>query len=219
MKKLNIVSTAFILSTLLTGVAFAEEGTVTKTSVVAKIEALRVQASSTKDVKERIASTTERLKEAKREKSDIEKRIGKKLDEQRTKIAQKFEEALKNLNNLVTRVESRIAKIEAAGGNVTAVKASLDLAKAKVALADADLTTLENMLASSTATSTKKEMRAAVKIQTEKTKKSVEAAHKAIVKVISSLKPGQIRKEAATSTTATTTATTNATSTGTTTHQ
>lgn len=206
-----------LLTVLLSGTASAQDASVS--SITSQIDAIKAQrdiiqknaieerqkmletrASTTENYRERMASTSADLKNKIEEiKSDIEKRIGKKLDEQRTKIAQRFEEAIKNIDGLVSRVESRITKMESAGADVSSLKVSLEAVKANIATAQKNITDLENMLALPIATSSRKTTLANIKVQTEKTKKSVETAHRSLVKVVASLKPGQ-QKVKATST-------------------
>ena len=146
------------------------------------------------NIKRERASTTEDIKNKRQEiKSEIEQRIGKKLDEKRTNIANRFEEAIKNLNNLVTRIETKITKID---GNTTvssSTKVLLETAKTNVILAENELKILENKLAETVATSTKKAYLASIKIQSEKTKETIKTAHESIVDTIESLKPGLLK--------------------------
>lgn len=146
------------------------------------------------NIKKERASTTEDIKNKRQEiKSEIEKRIGKKLDEKRTNIANRFEEAIKNLNNLVTRIETRITKVEGKNTVTTSTKDLLASAKLNIILAENELTILENKLAEPIATSTKKAYLASVKVQSDKTKESIKIAHESIVNTIESLKPGLLK--------------------------
>jgi len=146
------------------------------------------------------ASTTEIIKNKRQEiKSEIEQRIGKKLDEKRTNIANKFEEAIKNLKDLLARVETKITKVESRNPNATSTIGLLVTAKENVTLAETALTTLKNKLAETISTSTKKAYLAGVKSQSDKTKETIKTAHKSIIDIIESLKPGLL-KERATST-------------------
>ena len=183
MKKLLLSSV--LLLALSSGAVFAS--TSASSTVKPGIKVLeRVQ-----NIKDKIASTSERVKNLEKEvKTDIEKRIGKKLDEQRTRIANGFEEAIKNLNKLADKVDALIAKIESRGKDMSASKALLADARTKITVANTELTTLENALAQSTSTSTRKAILKQVKDQSEKTKAAIKAAHKAIVNTITSLKPG-----------------------------
>lgn len=173
-----------------------------RASTTAKMEAGKIMlqaklASSTarfeekkEEIKDRIASTSAFMKERRAEiKSDIEIRIGKKLDEQRTKIAQRFEDAIKNLNSLVTRIDSRLAKMQASGIDITTQSALLDTAKLNITAANTELTTLETMLSQPIATSTRKTTIAAIEAQTKKAKGAAETARKSLLKVIVTLTP------------------------------
>jgi hypothetical protein len=105
--------------------------------------------------------------------------------------------------------------------NVSSSTALLDIAKTKVTLAETELTNLENLLAqdipvTGTSTSKNAERKAILKqinTQSEKTKTAIKAAHKSIVDVIVSLKPGQLKEKKATSTLETNQTSTTSTST------
>ncbi len=179
MKK--IIGTTITLGMLLAGTALANSPT--STLMKAKM------ASSTEIRKEKIEE----------KKSEIEARIGKKLDKERTKIAQRYEEALKNLNKLADKTATLISKFQTQGKNVASSSVLLTDARSKIATADADLTTLENMLASST-TKNRKALMKSTKAQAELTKTDIKKAHEAIIAVIKSLKPGRDEDKNASST-------------------
>lgn len=201
MKKYLISSC--VLSVLLSGVAYAEViPNSTRDEVKQQINQER------EDLKNKISSTSEKIKTLREEiRDEIEIKIGKKLDDQKNKIAKEFEIALRNLNNFITRTESRISKLDANKIDTTEAKVLLATAKTKVLAAQTEVTNLENLLAQnipSVASSTQKEIRKTVlqsiKVQSEKTKTAIKAAQKAIVDVINSLKPGQNRLDKASST-------------------
>ncbi len=178
-----------LLLALSSGVAFAEttatsSATTTKGSAILKIQ----------ELKNKIASTTNAIK------SDIENRIGKKLDNQRTKIANEFEVAIRNLKKLADKVEAIITKLELSGKDMSAQKALLLTVREKITVADNDVTALENALAATTTATTKKAIIKNARAESEKARADIKAAHKAIVNIISSLKPGREGKKQATST-------------------
>ncbi|MDD4803785.1 MAG: hypothetical protein PHN69_01295 [Candidatus Pacebacteria bacterium] len=160
-------------------------------------EELRDKIKSEKENfrKERASTTQEIEKKVKEVKDEIEKRIGKKLDEKRTGIANKFEEAIKNLKALLLRVENKIAKIEERSTVATSTIELLINSKENITLAEKELTILENKLATTTSTSTKKTYLSDVKIQSDKTKEIIKATHKSIIDIIESLKPGLLKGE------------------------
>lgn len=203
MKKYLIAS--MLTLALSSGVALAEGTTTLKVASSTRAGALlKIQ-----QLKDRIASSSEKAREVR---SEIENRLGKKLDEQRLKIAKEFEQALKNVKKLADRVEEVIVKLESKGNDLSSQRALLADAKAKISVAESDVTALENALSATTTLTTRKEVLKSVKTQVEKTKADLKAAHKAVVKVITSLKPGREEKKQATSTEATSTATTSDTS-------
>ncbi len=176
----------------------------TTTPIKDKISEIKQQREDLKNkieqekanIKAERASTTQDIKNKREEiKSEIEQRIGKKLDEKRTNIANRFEEALKNLNSLILRVETRITKAEGQNTIATSTKDLLATSKANVLLAENELTVLENKLAEPLATSTKKAYLANIKIQSDKTKETIKTARESIINTIESLKPGLFKNK------------------------
>ncbi len=220
MKKYII--TPLVLTILLTGVVSAQVSSTSKNKIDVlkqKITNIKEKTADEKDkikqkneqeknnLKSKIASTTEKLKEKKQElKTAVEIRIGKKLDDKKNKIADNFEKSIQNLKDLILKIDSRISKMETSGANTTLSKSLLETAVSKVALAETELTNLENVLAKDipTSTSTKKIERKAllqnIKIQSEKTKTAIKVAHQSIINTINSLKPGQVKIKNSTST-------------------
>ena len=192
MKK-TLISSALLL-VLSSGIAFAETTSTSTASTTKGTAILKIQ-----ELKSRLASTTSGIK------SDIENRIGKKLDNQRTKIANEFEVAIRNLKKLVERVEAVIVKLESKGNDLSSQRTLLADAKAKIEIADNSVTALENALSATTTPTTKRAVLKVVKTEAEKARADIKAAHRAIVKIISSLKPGREEKKQATSTESTAT--------------
>lgn len=67
--------------------------------------------------------------------------VTKPLDEERSRIAQEFENALASLNDLVARIQSRIAKMQAAGADISSADALLNITKADIASSTDDVPT------------------------------------------------------------------------------
>lgn len=120
--------------------------------------------------------------------NDIERKIGRPLDAGRLEVAAGFENALKKLDNLIGRIGSRMEKMQMAGANISSSSALFDIAKANVMIVSNDVTDLENMLSQQTSTSTRKAILSRIRIESDKTKISVETAYKSIMDLIDSLK-------------------------------
>ncbi len=140
------------------------------------------------------ASSTGMMGQNEDMKQAIENRIGKNLDDARTKVASGFEQVDETLHNLLERISSRLSKIASAGQDVSSVQSLFDAATTAVTAADTELANLENLLggsASSTAMASSSKTRNTamtnVKSQVEKTRKAFEVARTAILKVIASL--------------------------------
>ncbi len=222
MKKLHLLSSLMFLTLLLSGSAFAEtvpslDNKISnlkqkisdiKENVLIEKNAIQLKSNEVKNnLKEKLSSTTARLIEKKQElRTAAEIRVGKKLDEKKNNIADAFEKSIQNIKDLVSRVESRIIKMESSSINASSSRVLLDIAKTKLSIAETSLTDLELLLAQDipTATSTKNDSRKItlqnIKKLSEKTKSEIKIAHKAIVDVVNSLKPGQFKEKNSTST-------------------
>ena len=194
MKK--ILLTSIILSALLSsGIAYAEVSSATTTRIDAikqRIVDIKEQAAIEKaTIKAEVASVTAKIKEARLDlRGEIEKRLGLRLDAQREKIANVFEKTIQNLKDLVTRIESRIAKMDAQSINTTPAKILLETAKTKITLAETEVVNFETLLSQPVSTGTRVASMKAIRVQNEKTKTAIRIAHKAIIDTVNSLKPG-----------------------------
>jgi Skp family chaperone for outer membrane proteins len=140
------------------------------------------------DIQNNLAKVTADIQNKKADlASDIQKRIGKSLDPQRTAIAQKFEDTVKNINDLIDRLQSRITELQASSTDTTVAQASLDTAKTNLDMAQTDLAILENMLAEPIATSTRKETITTIQSASNKTKNDIETAYGSFMKALDSL--------------------------------
>ncbi|MFA5651761.1 MAG: hypothetical protein WC933_00125 [Candidatus Paceibacterota bacterium] len=217
MKKTYLLSSIIILTILLSRVASAEiYSTTTIDAIKQTIINIKQQATEQKEIlKEQIASGTANTQQEL--KSSIEIRIGKKLDTQKLKIANVFENSIQNLKDLISRIESRISKMEASNIDVSASKNLLDIAKINVTLAETELTNLAKLLVQevpsfSTSTIKNTERRIILKninSQSEKTKSAIKTAHKSIIETVASLKVGLLKEKEAASTSDTVSTSTN----------
>jgi hypothetical protein len=212
MKKTYLGCSIVIIMILLSGFTYTEASS-TDTSKIneikQKITDMKLKATEEKgQAKAKLTSTSADPKNSKLEnKSEAEVRIGKKLDAQKLKVADVFEKAIKNLKDLILRIESRMAKMESSNINVSAPRSLLETAKTKLTLAETELVNLENLLVQDVPTSTstkyaqRKTMLQNIKTQSEKTKTAIKNAHKSVVEVVVSLKLGQLKENDHASTT------------------
>lgn len=213
------------------GVKVGGSGTSTEARLRAKAE-LDLRKKELEERRESLKEEMEEKREnAKQEfetrkediKNQIEERKGSalaKIQERLKKfnenVVERFEAAVERLEKLAERIDSRIAKMESESINVKDAKDLMVVAKLKIETAKTSISGIDfesEIIASSTATTTiafKKDFES-LKLQIEKAKADIKAAHTALVDVINSLKPGLNKK--ATTTTATSTATTTATTT------
>ena len=208
MMKKYLLPAVIVLTFLCSGVAFAEVSSSTQNKIneaKQKIEDIKQKA------KEDINKVKSELK------NEIEIKIGKKLDDQKIKIADQFEKTIQSLKDLVVRIESRISKMEADGINASTSKILLETAKTKIAFAETEVTSLENLLAQdipavSTSTTKNIERKTILKninLQNNKTKNSIKTADAVIIRVVESLKKDQTEKSTSTSTSETNSNSTN----------
>ncbi len=198
MKK-YLLPSIMLTSLLFSGIAFAEVSSSTKN----KISETRQKIE---DIKQKAQEDINKIKSEL--KNAIEIKIGKKLDEQKIKIADQFEKTMQTLNDLVVRIESRIAKMDASSVDTSIPKALLVAAKTNISLAATELTNLENLLAQnipavSTSTVKNTERKLVLKkinLQSEKTKTAIKTARSSIIKVVESLKVGQDKEKNSTPT-------------------
>ncbi len=216
--KNKIILSAIITSlALLPTMSFAEDST---TSVGAKAEIkteMRLRAQEElenrkqeleekKDqIREEIRTRTEAFKaevEAKREtvKNEVEQRRENVLNQMRERlhnfvgtITERFEAAVSRLERLAERIDSRIAKFEEAGTDVTEAKDLLAVAELKIETAKASVAAIgvnAEVVLSDTSTTTEaiKNDYQGLREQIEQAKTDIKVAHAALVDVITSLK-------------------------------
>jgi len=173
MKKSHFILSLLIINIITYGIVSAE----TATSQINKNYQEKISIA-----KNKIASST-----AKSEKfTAAEKRIGKKLDVKRNAVAIKFENAVNSLNDIVTKIESRIAKIEDEGISASSSDELLSTAKTDISNSDKEITNLDKLLYES-ASSTNKGIKIALKNQSVKTQTMLIKAKNGIADVINSL--------------------------------
>ncbi len=183
-------------------VVFAEDTNVTKVETESvreqakkEMERIREQAKTeAENVREQAKQEMERVREqAKTEfeytreklkdsRGEIKKEIASKRVNQTLKV---YTEAANRLDKIVVRIEARIAKIKAAGGDTTAIQTSLDLGKTKLAEARAGIAAFAAIdVSSATSTSTAQTLFNTVKIAAAKAKEALKVAHSSFVKTI-----------------------------------
>jgi hypothetical protein len=150
-----------------------------------------MRASSTIRNEERKASST-----AKR--IELQQGIAKRRAEQTSKV---LLATIERLDKLTARLESRIAKVEAAGGNASTSKAYVAEAKTHLSAARVSLEAFSSIdLSGLKANENFERVKAAAKA----VKEHIKAAHRSLVNATLSLKPGR-SMERSTSTNATST--------------
>ena len=217
MKKTYLLPFIIALSFLISGIAHAQVSS-TSTSAISeikqKISDLKQKAEQVKiQMKAEISSAATNTKNQQSLKNPIEIKIGKKLDKQKIKIASEFENVIQNLEDLVARISSRIAKMDSDGIDTTQSKSLLEAAKSKIDSAKTEMTNLENMIAGeippvSTSTSEENQRMFILKdimAQSGKAKTAINIARKAILDAVNALKSEMSTVKISTSTEATST--------------
>jgi len=141
------------------------------------------------EFKERLEDKRKDLQEGREERREI-KTIRSEFKTEMAKV--RLEKTIKifvatanRLDKIVTRIESRISKIEAAGGKVGDIRISLDLSKAKLVEARTEIEVFATTeLSSATSTTAAKGLFEDVKIAAFKAKVSLKAVHASLVETI-----------------------------------
>lgn len=96
-------------------------------------------------------------------------------------IIHRLNAALNHFDNIVTRIESRIEKLQARGVDTASVEASLLTATGLMATAEIDVQALSDLIDSVTPDSDPATVKAEIRAAIEKTTASVKAAHRALL--------------------------------------
>jgi hypothetical protein len=170
----KILLTILFLSLISGGVVFARHSFPTS-SIKEKKEIVKTQA---KEIKEKL----------KNQKEDIKNKIENKKE----KILKSFEVAIKNLESLLVRINSRISKIEASSVDMSKIKILVASSTNAISLAKIEYNKLADMIPEnmSTSTSERKVLLEKIKTQSENTKIAIKNAHASVVNIITSLKVG-----------------------------
>lgn len=186
-----------------------------KAEIEAKRETMKADIDAKKDeINEKKDTIKAQIEERKQNiKSEVEERrsnavgvIKERIGTFTQNVIKRFNAAIERLDTLTERIDSRIAKIEADGGDTTkakelmaVAKTQLETAKVSTSGVELEVETLISVEASTTA-----EIRDefdSLKDQIEKAKGDIKKAHASLIEVINSLKKGQLRATTTASTT------------------
>ncbi len=96
-----------------------------------------------------------------------------------------FTATINRFDRIITRIQSRLGKISAAGGSVTEAQADVNLAKGNIADAEAQLTILANInISGSTSTTTLAANFQAAKAAAKKAREDLETAKQNLIKAV-----------------------------------
>ena len=164
----------------------------------AELEAKRkAEAAEKRDtIKSNIDAKREAIKsEVEERRENVKEKIKDRLDKFIQNIIERFTAAINRLEKLSDRINSRIAKLEADGADMTKSKTLMVEAEAKIEVAKASVTLIKIDETASTTAALKTSF-PDLKAKIEKAKSDIKAAHAALVEVVISLKPGQARLDA-----------------------
>jgi hypothetical protein len=151
-------------------------------------------------VKQNVASRTEEIKNNVAERrQNVASKMEERLIKFVSNVIERLNAAADRLDVLTQRINSRITKMEAKNIDVKEAKNLLVTAKAKIETAKASIALItlntdpstSSGQAASTTASTLKSAFGVTKLQIEKAKQDLKAAHAALVDVVNSLKPGK----------------------------
>ncbi|MBA3733341.1 hypothetical protein H0W91_03125 [Patescibacteria group bacterium] len=168
-------------------------------STTEAIKAMRERAKADiKDIRDSNASSSEKRAEIKDRKIEERKEIGERRMENRfDKMTARFTATIEREESIMAKINSRIEKIKAAGGNTTEAeklvleaKVHFDAAKAtfsSLAVASQTTVSLEN----TSSTTNKEDAKSALnnlKMLSKELEKHIREGHEALTKVVASLK-------------------------------
>lgn len=199
----KILITILSLSLVSGGLVLAE-GTSSTSSMQEKREgakaqieaAMKERKNALEAAKEKIDAIKEQLKNQREDtKNKIQERVEKRIETKKDKVLKNFTEAIKNLDNLLARVNSRISKIELGGINMSVQKALVASSTNAISIAKSEYSKLANLIPENITKEERKTILANIKDQSEKTKEAIKNAHASIVDIIKNLKVGLERHE------------------------
>lgn len=166
------------------------------------IKGIKVDARS--DIKDEKGSSTARMETLNKMRRDI-------FTTRRDALVRQLTVSINNLENIKTRIDTRIAKIKTDGKDTTEAEKLLVVAVAKIATAKTNVTALTNIEIQTTSTSTPDAELARPRLAAETAIRSIEEARRALQKVVVAIAHSmgrEINNTATTTVSATTTVTT-----------
>jgi hypothetical protein len=209
MKRILIPSLA--LSLLISGVAVHAETSVQATTTLkARVEAKNdeiknVRDNFKKEIKDKKDEVKATVMQKKEEVKDIRMEFrGDKAKAMAARTVRMLTATADRLTKIGDRIETRIAKTNAKGGNTLEAKADLDLARANLVTARAQIVTLSSInltFATGTATTTIQANFAQAKAEAALVKTSLKSAQENMVKATRALKMSEDKEATTTATT------------------
>lgn len=145
-----------------------------------KREVMKGAWEERKDIaKTRMASSSDLRGKIKDVRSAIRQHAGR--------VKERFSLALRQFEKLMTRIETRIDKLEAAGVATASIEADLEAAKSANASAKADVQAVADFVASVDETADRETVRTQVKTLTQEAQASIKAAHEAMRTLVKNL--------------------------------
>ena len=96
-----------------------------------------------------------------------------------------FTATANRLDKIVVRIQSRVTKIKAAGGNTTQIEASLNIGKTKLAEARADISTISSIdITGATSSTTVRTLFNTIKTNAVKAREALKASHSALIQAV-----------------------------------
>jgi chromosome segregation ATPase len=186
-----------------------------KADIEAKRETMKAEIDAKKDEIDEKKDTIKAQIEERRQniKSEVEERksnavgvIKERIGTFTQNVIKRFNAAIERLDTLAGRIDSRIAKIEAEGGDTAKAKELMAVAKtqletAKISTSGVELEVKALISVEASTTAEIKDEFDSLKDQIEKAKGDIKKAHSSLIEVINSLKKVEIRATTTASTT------------------
>ncbi len=147
-------------------------------------------------LKNKVAEVKDRAKEMIQKGKEKVQEVRKKLEDQRSKrvadfnqrMLVRFDASINRLENIASRLDSRLGKLAKDGQDVTDFRIALDVAKSKIALAKTSLSEVKTALEAVAVSETPKTDFEMARGKLDAIKDAIKQAHAALVDVIKSIK-------------------------------
>ncbi len=180
MSRKRIALAILMMSTLITLPVFAQTTNTTEQPTKPRVEVKTLRDNLKKDIEQKKQEIADKRSEVKDKVAELRSRELNNKVRQDIKV---FTATADRLDKIVTRIESRVTKIKAAGGTTTDIEAQLTLGKASLALGRSDIAAFSAIdLTSATSSTTVRTLLDSIKADAQKAKTDLKATQEYLIK-------------------------------------